>query len=244
MSQKLFDNENFFAAYRKLRSEKNYNDLLEQPAMRRLLPGLKGKAVLDLGCGYGCGSLFLAQSGAKRVLGIDLSEKMLDVAQKDFCHPLVEYRRMDMEDLSQLTEAFDLVYSSLAFHYVEDFLKLAKDIYRLLKSGGVLLFSQEHPIVTATMNCKGHYNLSQDGEYASYTFSDYGRGGKRIGHWFIDGVENYHRPMGEIVTTLSQTGFRIEALVEPLPEPWAVSEKPDLAKEYIKPTFLIIKAAK
>jgi SAM-dependent methyltransferase len=244
MSQNIYDNDTFFKEYIKLRKGKNYNDLLEQPAMEKLLPDLNGKTVLDIGCGYGYNSLLFAKSGAKKVVGIDLSEKMLALANREYSHPKVTYLRMDMKDLSKITGPFDFVYSSLAFHYAEDFKTLVWDIYSLLNEGGHLLYSQEHPIVTATMGCKGHFNVDEQGRFESYTFSDYAASGKRVGPWFVDGVVNYHRPMGEIVTTLAHGGFIIEDLVEPLPQQWALKEKPDLEKEFIKPAFLIIKAKK
>ncbi|MDD4564713.1 MAG: class I SAM-dependent methyltransferase [Eubacteriales bacterium] len=244
MSQNIYDNETFFREYMKLRGEKSYNDLLEQPAINKLLPDVKGKTILDIGCGYGHNSCLFAQNGAKKVVGIDLSQKMLEVAKKEFCHPCVEYRRMDMSELSSLTQKFDMVYSSLAFHYAENFQKLIADIYVLLNEGGYLIYSQEHPIVTATMDCKGHHNLDESGNFVSYTFSDYAKSGQRVGPWFVEGVINYHRTMGEIISMLAHTGFIIKDVVEPIPESWAMKEKPDLIKEYIKPTFLIIKARK
>lgn len=243
MGQNIFDDNVFFSEYIKLRRGKNYNDLLEQPAMRKLLPDVRGKTVLDIGCGYGRESYLFAQSGAKQVIGVDISRKMLELARREYSHPDVEYLQMDMEELGGLTQEFDLIYSSLAFHYAADFQRLAGNLYRLLRAGGRLLYSQEHPIVTATVDCRGHYN-TVDGQCVSYTFSDYAAGGPRVGAWFVDGVENYHRPMGEIVTTLAQAGFVIEELVEPLPGKWALEELPELAKEFIKPTFLIIKARK
>lgn len=244
MSQNIFDNDLFFCEYMKLRGDKNYNDLLEQPAMARLLPDLRGKTILDIGCGYGHNSLLFAQKGAKRVVGIDISQKMLRIAQEQYHHPCVEYRILDMARIGELTEKFDVVYSSLAFHYAEDFAKLVRDIYDLLNESGILLYSQEHPIVTATMDGRGHHNLDAAGAYESYTFSDYAKSGKRADHWFVDGVVHFHRPMGEIVSALAHTGFYIEELIEPLPDQWALREKPDLAKEWIKPTFLIVRARK
>lgn len=53
-TQNIFDNPTFFDGYKALRDgECNANDLIEQPAMRKLIPDLSGKSVLDLGCGYG-----------------------------------------------------------------------------------------------------------------------------------------------------------------------------------------------
>lgn len=89
LEQNIFDNQNFFDGYRELRSNDNcLNDLLEQPAMKKLLPDLQGKTVLDIGCGYGHNCLDFIKRGAKKVIGIDISEKMLDVAKKESATPI------------------------------------------------------------------------------------------------------------------------------------------------------------
>lgn len=54
-----------------------------------------------------------------------------------------------MEDLELPDESFDVVISSLAFHYVKDFPEMIKKIYTWLKPGGKLVFSAEHPVFTA-----------------------------------------------------------------------------------------------
>ena len=244
MSQNIYDNERFFEQYISLRRGKNYNDLLEQPAMKRLLPEVKGKRILDIGCGYGANSLSFAQMGAEYVLGIDISKKMLDMAKSQYCHAHVEYRCLDMSQISEISCKFDFIYSSLAFHYAENFSKLIHDCYGLLRNGGYLLFSQEHPIVTAAYDSEGYFHRGTNGEYLSYTFSHYGESGKRTGTWFVEGVESYHRTMGEIVTALGREGFILEELVEPLPAQEALQVKPDLIKEFVRPTFLIIRAKK
>ena len=240
-SQNIFDHPEFFASYRKLRErDDNHNILIEQPAMAQLIPDLKDKSVLDLGCGCGGNCVDFVRRGAVRVLGIDLSEKMLKAAMEEANAPQIEYRRMDMSDLSAISEQFDLVYSSLAFHYVEDIAKLFSEIYRLMKSGGTLLFSQEHPLNSAD----GFFNRNEAGERVSYTSFDYNRAGKKSVTWFVDGVEKYHRPMGEILTAVAQAGFIIEIVCEPAPSEKALEKRPELIKEYIKPCFLVVRARK
>lgn len=245
MAQNIFDNEVFFQEYKNLReNEPNYNDLLEQPAMRALLPDLNGKRVLDIGCGFGHNCRDFVARGAKAVVGIDLSEKMLSVAKVQNALPQITYIRMDMAQIDTLSGRFDFVYSSLAFHYAEDFKQLIKSIYALLKKDGQLLFSQEHPLVTASKKDDGRYLYDENGEACAFAFSDYAESGRRCGTWFVDGVENYHRPLSQIVTTLCDAGFILEKLVEPLPSPDARTKRPGLKKEFIKPTFLILRARK
>ena len=244
-SQNIYDNDAFFEGYKALRDgDCNFNDLLEQPAMADLLPDLEGKAVLDLGCGYGHNCIDFIKRGASYVLGLDISEKMLSVSRNESANKNIEYIHMDMAEISKMSHKFDLTYSSLAFHYIEDFRKLSQDIYSLLNKGGYLLYSQEHPIMTATLDGNCHWNKDENGNKVSFTFSNYSQGGMRKVHWYIDDVVKYHRPMGEIVTTLAKTGFVIEKLVEPIPKDWAIEKLPSIKKELLKPNFLIIKARK
>lgn len=242
--QNIFDNETFFEKYKVLRErDDNYNDLLEQPAMAKLLPDLSGKSVLDLGCGYGHNCSDFVNRGASRVVGVDISENMLKIAKTESKNPKIEYINMSMTDVKSLNQKFDIIYSSLAFHYVEDFASFAKDIFSVLNVGGYLLFSQEHPIITATIDGKGHFNHDENGNEVSYTFSNYNQPGKRKITWFVDGVIKYHRTLGNIITSLTNGGFVIDTVDEPLPAEWAIEKLPTI-KEWIKPNFLIIKARK
>lgn len=116
--QNIYDNETFFEGYRKLRdNEVNANNLFEIPALFSLIPDLKNKKVLDLGCGFGEHCIRCINNGAKKVVGIDISEKMPEAARKENSSPGIDYRNMPMENLSQIDEPFDVVISSLAFHY-------------------------------------------------------------------------------------------------------------------------------
>lgn len=244
-NQNIYDNEIFFEGYKALRAgETNYNDMLEQPAMAKLLPDLTEKAVLDLGCGYGHNCIDFVHRGAKRVVGVDISEKMLEVATNESADEKIEYINMSMTDISRLNEKFDLVYSSLAFHYVKDFDAFAKEIYSVLNIGGQLLFSQEHPIITATVDGNGHFNRDENGNRVSYTFSNYNEPGERKVHWYVDGVIKYHRTFSDTINAFAKAGFVIEEICEPVPEDWAVEKLPTIVKEYIKPNFLIVKARK
>ncbi len=244
-NQNIFDNEIFFDGYSELRSrEINSNNMLEQPAMKEMLPKQTGKTVLDLGCGCGANCVEFIKSGASSVIGIDISEKMLSIAKEKAFHKSIEYINMSMTDISALNRKFDLVYSSLAFHYIEDFEKLCKDIYDLLNENGYLLFSQEHPLITATINGNGHYNKDESGRKISYTFSNYNEPGERKVHWYVDDVKKYHRTFSDTINALSKAGFIVEEVCEPQPKGWAMEKWPALYDEFIKPSFLIVKARK
>ena len=141
--QNIYDNEIFFEGYKKIRDNKiNANNLFEIPALFSMLPDLKNKRVLDLGCGFGEHCKRFIECGAKKVVGIDISEKMLEVARNENSDQNIIYINMPMEKIAELNEQFDIVVSSLAFHYVEDFEGVVSDIYNMLDTEGIFLYSQ------------------------------------------------------------------------------------------------------
>ena len=151
----VYDKENFFALYQKLRSNPiSLNEIVEKPTMLSLLPNLQGKKLLDLGCGTGGHLQLYLERGAAKVIGTDLSEKMLEQAEKDLqkCGQFsgrFSLYQLPMEKLTELPERdFDVITSSFAFHYIEDFPALLASIANKLKPNGTLVFSQEHPITT------------------------------------------------------------------------------------------------
>ena len=243
--QNIFDNEQFFTGYQELRrKEQNSNNLIIDPALEALLPDLTEKTVLDLGCGDGKHCADFIGRGAKSVVGIDISEKMLHIARTENENDAIRYLNLNMTDIGNLRETFDFIYSNMAFHYIEDFTSFVKTLFDVLNPGGRLLFAQEHPVITATIDGKGHFNKSPTGKKLSYVFSDYGLTGERVTSWFLDGVVKYHRRVSDIINALTEAGFVIERVEEPLPAKWVMEKYPTYADELIKPTFLIVKARK
>lgn len=241
-SQNIYDNDVFFDGYKKLRDNPySANIVEEKPALFSLAPDLSGKAVLDLGCGYGENCAEFKERDASTVLGVDLSEKMLAVAREE--HPDIEFVRADMSDLSFLKGSYDAVFSSLALHYIEDFAALAKDVYEHLNPGGYFIFSQEHPLTTAPI-AGASWSRDEAGSVLHYNLTDYARCGKRSTKWIVDGVEKYHRTFSKIVNSLVDAGFAIEKMLEPIPTEETIERDPSWEKHLHKPNFLLIRAAK
>ena len=156
MSENIYeyDNKTFFDNYIKLRNDQNNiaaNEIVEMPAIYSALPDLNGKRVLDLGCGTGNNCIKAVRLGASYVVGLDISKNIIDLAKKINKDEKIKYENISMENISLINEKFDVVISSLAFHYIEDYDKLIKDIYKLLNENGQLIFSQEHPLSTGTI---------------------------------------------------------------------------------------------
>lgn len=248
MKQNIYDNQKFANEYDKMRKENknnNANDLIEIPNFRKLVPNVLGKSILDLGCGYGENDRYYKELGASYVLGIDISEHMINIASTENNVKGVEYKVLAMEDISNIKKRFDIVISSLAFHYVKDYKKLLKDIYNLLNDGGVLVFSQDHPMRTS--------NIYEPWMEKSYTkindkwfllVSDYNRVGLRTKPWNGVSVEKYHRNFSEIINRLVEVGFKINQILEPIPNEEMVKKVPKYIHQYDRPYFLFVKVHK
>src|SRR5688572_19411950 len=100
MTQNIYDNEAFFEGYsRLLRSVEGLDGAPEWPALRALLPDLRGRSVLDLGCGFGWFCRWAREQGAARVVGVDVSEKMLERATATTNDPAITFTRADLEQI-------------------------------------------------------------------------------------------------------------------------------------------------
>lgn len=123
-------------------------------------PELAGKRVLDLGCGYGWHCRYALEQGAREVVGVDISQRMLEQARCRTISERCRYLHMAMEDIDFPEACFDVVISSLALHYVRDYADVLRRVAVCLKSGGDFVFSVEHPVFTAY----GNQDWYRDGE--------------------------------------------------------------------------------
>jgi ubiquinone/menaquinone biosynthesis C-methylase UbiE len=125
---------------------KPHNAYYERPATLSLLGDVGGKRVLDAGCGPGIYAEELVGRGAE-VVGFDASGRMVELA-KERLRGRAEISHANLEEpLGWLEDAsFDLVVSALAMDYVEDWGAPLSEFHRVLKPGGKLVFSVEHPI--------------------------------------------------------------------------------------------------
>ena len=139
MAQNIYDNPAFFEGYAQLpRSVQGLDGAPEWPVLKSMLPELTGKSVIDLGCGYGWFCRAARELGASDVTGVDISEKMLARAVELTADPQIHYQRSDLESLKLNENSLDLVYSSLALHYLPDVAPLFATVYQALTPGGGL----------------------------------------------------------------------------------------------------------
>jgi SAM-dependent methyltransferase len=240
VTQNIYDNDAFFAGYSRLgRSVDGLDGAPEWPTLRALLPELRRLRVLDLGCGFGWFCRWARSQGAAQVLGIDVSEKMLARARADTDDPAIVYRRADLETMNLPPDAFDLVFSSLTLHYLENLERLLAEVHRALVPDGKLVFSAEHPIYTASR--QPGWSTDPAGGKA-WPIDSYLEEGPRSTNWLATGVIKQHRTLGTYVNLLLRLGFRLRHLDEWGPTDAQVAARPALAEERQRPMFFLLAA--
>ncbi len=242
VTQNIYDDEAFLAGYSTLdRSVHGLDGALEWPTIRSMLPSMDDLRVLDLGCGFGWFCRWAATQGARSVVGVDVSEKMLEQAAADTKSAAINYRRLDLDSMlvSDLDDpTFDLVYSSLTLHYLTDLPRLFATVAALLPSGGHFVFSAEHPIFTASRN-PGF--IENDGS-RTWPVDNYMNEGVRTTNWFADGVRKQHRTIAGYLNALLAAGFTLTRLEEFGPTEQQVADDPRWVDERHRPNFLLVAA--
>lgn len=188
------------------------------------------KTILDLGCGIGVFSKDLSNK-AQKVVGIDISEKCIEYAKSKNNSDNIDYFTMDINNINLIKEKFDIVFSDMVFNYIEDYDKLLLNIYELLNDNGIIVFSQVHPISTASLGESSWVN--EDGKL-KFQMDNYSNVSKRYRKYFEGNFELYHRRFEDLINIAIKNNFEIVELFEPY-----ISEK-----EYNRPSFLLVKLKK
>jgi SAM-dependent methyltransferase len=238
-----YDQSAFFANYSSMpRSVGGLDEAGEWHAFRGLLPGLRDKRLLDLGCGFGWHCRYAREQDARSVIGVDISEKMLARAQATTNDRAIEYRRMAIEDIDFPGDRFDLVISSLALHYVERFDLVCRQVHQCLTSDGAFVFSVEHPMFTALPVQDWCYG--PNGERLHWPVDQYQQEGPRHTRRLEGDVVKYHRTIATYVNTLINSGFQIARVIEPEPPANMRQERPSTRDDGRRPMFLLVAALK
>ncbi len=180
-----------------------------------MMGDVKGKKILDAGCGIGNDCKMLSEYGAK-VVGIDVSQKMTELAKKRCENYNIEFYLKDMEKTEFPNEEFDIIVSAFSILYKENLNDVLKEFKRISKRNGELYIAVSHPIR----------------KMIKYT-NNYFETGK---HWQSHGemrLFNYYRTMEEYVNSLASEGFSIKEIREP---------KPIKTSDNFFPHYLIIKS--
>ncbi len=243
MKQNKYDDERFFKKYSQMeRSRKGLEGAGEWHTLEKMLPDFRGKRVLDLGCGFGWHCRYAAENGAVSVLGLDLSEKMLERAKKDTSSAAVTYRCQSIEDFDFPENAFDIVLSSLAFHYLASFDEVCGKVRRTLTDGGHFIFSAEHPVFTAQGSQE--WLCDESGTPLCWPVDRYFEEGARTANFLGEEVTKYHRTLTTYLTGLLRSGFELTDFAEPQPGARLLETVPGMRDELRRPMMLIFAARK
>ncbi|MAG79222.1 hypothetical protein CMI40_02500 [Candidatus Pacearchaeota archaeon] len=173
----------------------------------KLLGNLKGKNILEIGCGGAQCGIAMAKQGAK-VTGIDISKEQLNFAKELAKKNKVKIKFIqgDIRDLKPIkSNSQDIVFSAFALHYVDNLSKCFKEVYRVLKKNGIFVFSFDHPFsrVIDSKNLKVKESYFKTGKITK-VFSDKTKKFVR-----------YTYKLSDLHNTLVDWGFIVEKLIEP-----------------------------
>ncbi|MES0885169.1 class I SAM-dependent methyltransferase [Roseibium sp. SCP14] len=205
-----FDKGHLAEQYKKVK-EQQWRSRIETYSLMKLIGDVSGKKVLDVACGEGHFTRILRRAGASKVVGVDISERMIELArdQEAQAPTGIEYRVEDARSVVPSQE-FDLVVAAWLLVYARDRTELARMCRGLasrLKPGG--------RFVTFTTN-PGVYDFRPPPNYKDYGFdielADQVCDGAPI-TWsgYVDGsrieVENYYLPVAAYEAAFSDAGF-------------------------------------
>lgn len=240
--ESLYDDEAFFSSYSKMdRSIGGLPSSGEWYLLKKHIPKLEGKKVLDLGCGFGWHSMYAVENGAEYVLGLDISHRMLEEARRRNSSYKIEYRECSIEEYEYPEGKFDFVISNLALHYVRNLSDVFKNVYKTLVSGGCFLFNIEHPVFTSGINQEWIYNSDHKPLY--WPVDNYFYPGERRVDFLSHSVLKEHHTLTDIVMGLLDAGFRLDVFEEVYPSPDMLSIE-GMSDEMRRPMMLIIRGTK
>ena len=222
------------------RKKDSYREYFNNPAFFRFIDNLDGKTVLDAGCGEGYNTRLLAKKGAKTV-GIDISPRMIELArQEEKRKPLgIHYKVTSFSDLSPFNDgAFDVVVSFMSLMDGPKFQNAVKEIFRVLRPEGELIFSVTHPCFIT----KGfQWIRDEKGNYAELTVSSYFDNSPSLEYWKFRNnalpeddepfaVPRFLRSISEYINELLESGFILTQIQEPRPSEEVCKQHPWLRR--------------
>jgi ubiquinone/menaquinone biosynthesis C-methylase UbiE len=174
------------------------NDVTEFPKVIELIGNIKGKQILDLGCGIGKHSKEYIKKGAQ-VTGIDASEEMIKIT-KNVCEDKGDFFVANFEEVKFDKESFDLIVASFSIHYSNKLDYLFKQFHSWLKPNGRVIFSIYHQIQYFLKTYKFDFSKSK-----KYWF--------RLNSYDVD-IYNYYHPIGKYCESFLSNGFQLKSINE------------------------------
>ena len=198
------------------------------------LGDVRGKAVIDIGCGEGRFSRLLSRLGAT-VTGVDLTEPLIERA-RCLASDGETYLIGNAETLHGIeSDAFDIAVSYIVLVDLLDFRSAINAAYRVLRPGGRFVICNIHPMRSSV---PGGW-IKQGDKKLFYPVDNYTNEGPREFAWFGRHFINMHRTLSSHIAAFLDAGFTLRALHEPTPSAEELAANPTFDDEYRIPNFII-----
>lgn len=211
----------------------NRTHLLD-PVMLKLCGEVRGKSVLDVGCGEGRFCRMLAERGAQ-VTGLEPTARLLEEARKR--HPQGRYESGDAAKLPFGNATFDLVVSYVALVDIADYRAAIREKARVLKAGGRVVFANLQPFATTSPT---GWHRDKKGKKMHFPVDRYPDEYPNIARFKGIEIRQYHRPMAHIMRAFFDAGLNLREFLEPVPPPEVAKANPALADEMRVPIFVVM----
>ncbi|GAB3245797.1 class I SAM-dependent methyltransferase [Kineococcus gypseus] len=205
-----------------------FNAHYDRPAVLAALGDVAGLHVLDAACGPGVYAQELLAAGA-RVSGFDASAVMVELARRRVGdRARIELARLG-ERLPWPDASFDAAVCALAIHYAEDEPAAFAELHRLLRPGGVLVVSTQHPAADWVRKGGSYFDRVLEADVWSTP-----SGPQEVRFW--------REPLSRLCAAATGAGFVIDLLDEPRPTPAVRESHPeDFARLQREPGLLLLR---
>jgi len=230
------ESSEIYFSKRKTKEKSFFNDFLSDFQLKKHLKGIiKNKVTLDLGCGHGDFTNELYKLGAK-IQGLDFSVKLINYARKN--HSDITFYLSDVRKTPFKRNTFDIVVANLVIHYFKGLKPVFKEVSRILKPGGLFIFSMHHPVNEV-------FRKDKTNDDVKIILHPYFHKKKYI--WRMENMTliSYHHTFSDISNNLKECSFYIDEIDESRPPRSSMKiNKSDYNFSSKYPTFCIFVAVK
>jgi len=220
------------------------------PVLLRFLGSVRGRRILDAGCGGGYFARLLARRGGS-VVGIDFSPNLLEAAEAEEAkHPLgIRYRHADLADLPFADGTFDAAVANVVLQDVRRYREAIRELHRVLRPGGSFVFSTTHPAFEGPFPGRWVREPKDSERIEDRRFLRVDRYFDRVAvywsSWGLPALPGFHRPLRDYFAALREAGFLVAGVEEPQPPPEALDRHFRVFADLERiPIFLVVSAVK